>query len=237
MREVKDDGTDPSDRLGSDVARNIVPEGQEVPVRPAVSVIVLRDGADSASGRLEVFVQHRVSTMDFAAGVVVYPGGRVDPQDHEAGAALGLTTEVAAAHAKAWELSSVAENPGFESVILACAQREVQEETGAVLAPEKLKPWANWITPPGRTKRFDTFFFVARGAEIGDMKHQTTEAHTSEWLSTEYVLAEEEAGNLKLMRPTLVLMNEIHALGSVDAIMAAERTIEPVRPKVPGKVG
>jgi 8-oxo-dGTP pyrophosphatase MutT (NUDIX family)/GNAT superfamily N-acetyltransferase len=44
---------------------------------PAASVIPLRDGPDG----LEVFVQHRASTMDFAPGAVVFPGGRRDPID------------------------------------------------------------------------------------------------------------------------------------------------------------
>ncbi|CAM4119988.1 hypothetical protein [Janibacter anophelis] len=52
--------------------------------RPAVSVIPLRDGPDG----LEAFVQHRATTMDFAAGVVVFPGGRCDPSDETKGAQL-----------------------------------------------------------------------------------------------------------------------------------------------------
>ena len=39
--------------------------------RLAASVILLRD----ADHGLEAFVQHRVNTMDFAAGMVVFPGG------------------------------------------------------------------------------------------------------------------------------------------------------------------
>lgn len=42
--------------------------------RSAVSVLPLRDGPAG----LEVFVQHRAATMGFAAGMVVFPGGRVD---------------------------------------------------------------------------------------------------------------------------------------------------------------
>lgn len=45
--------------------------------RLAVSVVMLRD---SPRG-IEVFVQHRASTMDFAAGVIAFPGGRVDDVD------------------------------------------------------------------------------------------------------------------------------------------------------------
>ncbi|GAA2007280.1 NUDIX hydrolase [Brevibacterium samyangense] len=239
MREVKEDCTDRSDRLGTSVATNIAPEGVVVPVKPAVSVIMVRDGAPAADGSpsLEVFVQHRVTTMDFAAGVVVYPGGRVDPQDHEAAATLGADPALLEAHARAWAATSAAEDPTFPSVLIATARREVEEETGALLPVTALKPWANWITPPGRTKRFDTFFYVARGSDIGTPEHRTTEAYTSEWLSTEYILEEEANERLKLMRPTLVLLQEVHRLGSVEAIMSTERAIDPVRPKVPGKVG
>lgn len=44
---------------------------------PAASVLPVREGARG----LEVFVQHRVPTMDFAPGAVVFPGGRRDPGD------------------------------------------------------------------------------------------------------------------------------------------------------------
>ena len=65
--------------------------------RPAVSVIPLRDGP----GGVEVFVQHRQSTMDFAAGAVVFPGGRCDPGDVTAGAGIPLPPEVEAEHVRA----------------------------------------------------------------------------------------------------------------------------------------
>lgn len=55
----------------------IPPTPAEVPIRKAASVLLLRE----AAAGFEVFVQHRVNTMDFAAGMVVYPGGRVDLQD------------------------------------------------------------------------------------------------------------------------------------------------------------
>ena len=46
-----------------------------VQLRQAASVIMVREAANT----LEVYVQHRATTMDFAAGAVVFPGGRTDP--------------------------------------------------------------------------------------------------------------------------------------------------------------
>ena len=233
VRDLHDEGHDRSDRVGTSLASNIAPPGVEMPVKPAVSVIVGRDTADG----LEVFVQHRVTTMDFAAGVLVYPGGRVDPQDHEMGAALELPSDVLDSHVRAWSKTELGGEPEFAKALIATAQREVGEEAGATIAATALKPWANWITPPGRTRRFDTYFYVARGEEIGDLRHQTTEATNSEWMNVEHILAEEAAERLKLMRPTLVLLNEVHRFGSIEALMSAERDIEPVRPFAPGKHG
>lgn len=233
VRDLHDEGHDRSDRVGTSLASNIAPPGVEMPVKPAVSVIVGRDTADG----LEVFVQHRVTTMDFAAGVLVYPGGRVDPQDHEMGAALELPSDVLDSHVRAWSKTELGGEPEFAKALIATAQREVGEEAGATIAATALKPWANWVTPPGRTRRFDTYFYVARGEEIGDLRHQTTEATNSEWMNVEHILAEEAAERLKLMRPTLVLLNEVHRFGSVEALMSAERDIEPVRPFAPGKHG
>ena len=55
-----------------------VPE--EVPVREAATVALIRDCR--VGGGVEVFLQHRVSTMQFAAGMSVFPGGGVEPRDY-----------------------------------------------------------------------------------------------------------------------------------------------------------
>ena len=48
-----------------------------VPVRDAATVMLLRAGPDG----FEVFLQRRVPSMEFAAGMTVFPGGARDPQD------------------------------------------------------------------------------------------------------------------------------------------------------------
>jgi 8-oxo-dGTP pyrophosphatase MutT (NUDIX family) len=54
------------------------PEAQAVPLSPAATVMLVRDGAAG----LEVFMLRRALGASFAGGVYVFPGGRVDAADH-----------------------------------------------------------------------------------------------------------------------------------------------------------
>lgn len=230
IRDISPEGSDPSDRADA-ADRTQVADPAAVPVRPAVSVLMLRD---STAG-IEVFVQHRVSTMDFAAGVVVFPGGRVDPIDERT--APGIEVPDPAVHRGAWAKSTIAEMAEGWRILLATAVREVEEETGAVLDPAGLKPWANWVTPVGRPKRFDTYFYTVSAEAVESAHHQTTEAHTSEWRSVHDILAAEDAGELKLMRPTFVLLRELAGFDSVAEVIRGDRAIDPTRPEFPSNRG
>lgn len=194
--------------------------------RLAASVILLRDAPDG----LEAFVQHRVSTMDFAAGMVVFPGGRVDPADSTGHA---YPTDLLESHAGQWRLSSIAEpGPGSATskagTVLAAAIREVQEEAGLSLEPDELRPWANWITPVDQPKRFDTYFYIAKPALDAQPRHQTTEAWQSLWMPVEGILAAEAEGRLKLMPPTYHLLREISGFASLEALWHADHEVVPV---------
>ncbi|WOH18260.1 NUDIX hydrolase [Paenarthrobacter sp. GOM3] len=210
-----------TDQPGSGLPGNaVVPEA-----RLAASVILLRD---TPSG-LEAFVQHRVSTMDFAAGMVVFPGGRVDPADHSG---WDYAPELLHRHAADWQASSIgadsedaARNAG---TVLTAAIREVREEAGLGIDAGDLRPWANWITPIDMPKRFDTFFYVAKPSADMAPHHQTTEAWQSLWMPVEGILAAEAAGTLKLMPPTYYLLKEIAGYGTVDAVWSADHPVVPV---------
>ena len=52
-----------------------------VPIRPAATVMLVRDS--DATG-IEVFMLRRTVSASFAAGMFVFPGGRVDDADHAA---------------------------------------------------------------------------------------------------------------------------------------------------------
>lgn len=231
IRDINPEGSDRSDTADSASRGPDIADAEAVPIKPAVSVLMLRDGDDG----LEVFVQHRVSTMDFAAGVVVFPGGRVDPVDSTT--APSITVPDPQVHTSAWSKSTIAEDAEGWRVLLATAVREVEEETGAVLDPAGLMPWANWVTPLGRPKRFDTYFYTIAAPELAAAHHQTTEAHTSEWRSVAGILADEAEGTLKLMRPTFVLLRELSEFSTVAEAAGTERIIDPVRPEFPSNRG
>jgi 8-oxo-dGTP pyrophosphatase MutT (NUDIX family) len=85
-----------------------------VAARPASTVVILRDGAES----IEVFMVVRHHQIDFASGALVFPGGKVDKEDSDA-AWSGLATQPPA-------------NPDRSFFI--AAGRETFEEAGLMLA-------------------------------------------------------------------------------------------------------
>ena len=112
-----------SGRMAAD-ALSFVREGRTpVEPRPASTVILLRDTSTGP----EVYLLRRQQTMAFAAGMTVFPGGRVDETDSSIadswsgpspswfGERLGCSAETAAAY-------------------VAAAVRETFEESGVLLA-------------------------------------------------------------------------------------------------------
>lgn len=241
-------------------------------VRPASTVMLLRD----SDVGLEVFVLRRVSGMLFAPGMTVFPGGAVDPADHDPIAWHGPETE--------WWARRLGTPAAAAAVLVVAAVRELFEETGVLLAgpaptgspdlgpgrgskpadggrwsvgdadraavlgrrvglsqvlgragyslrTDLLRPWANWITPPGRTRRYDTFFFAAALPDGQHAELLTTEADLGEWRTPASLLDEQAAGTLQLMRPTLAMVTDLAAFGTVAQVMATERDITAVRVK------
>ncbi|WP_205353087.1 NUDIX hydrolase [Janibacter anophelis] len=196
--------------------------------RPAVSVIPLRDGPDG----LEAFVQHRATTMDFAAGVVVFPGGRCDPADEAKGAQLPLPESLVVEHVRRWsDLGrQVPDAAAAARTRIATGLRELAEETGHVAAPADLHPWDCWVTPEGVPKRFDVAFFVLPVERTGPQpRHLTSEAVDSRWEGVGSLLDDALAGRLRLMTPTRVLLEELRALGTLETVLALQPVITGVR--------
>lgn len=169
---------------------------------PAASVILL---CDSGHG-LETYLLHRHALMPFAASMVVFPGGRVDPRDSVSGL----------------------------DPIRRCAVRETAEETGVVLDEAALLPWARWITPEIEPRRYDTWFFVA--AMPGDQEAVDISGETdlAEWSAPRKALTDERSGLIKMLPPTMSILIEVADFATVAEVInhATDRQIEPVLPRL-----
>jgi 8-oxo-dGTP pyrophosphatase MutT (NUDIX family) len=90
--------------------------------RLAATVMLLRDGSDG----MEVFMIVRHQDSNFAGGALVFPGGRVDPEDHELAATAAVFPPQDGVDAAAAALRVAAIRETFEEcgVLLARARGE-----------------------------------------------------------------------------------------------------------------
>lgn len=215
---------------------------------------------DRAGAGLEVFVLHRVAGMAFAPSVTVFPGGGVDAGDEQAlswdgpdrqwwSANLGTDARragalVVAAVRELFEETGVllADGPAPESARAAVAAHRLS--LAEVLAAHRLRlqsgllrPWANWITPEGNPRRYDTFFFLAALPAGQQARLLTTEAESGRWARPMDLLAEHDAGSLAMMPPTLAMLLDLQHAGSVQQAMNTPRKVVPVMPTVVSKPG
>lgn len=168
-----------------------MPPVAEAPIQPAATTVCLRDGRRG----LEVLLVRRTSKLVFYGGAWVFPGGRVDPED-AARAGIGVTAIYSEAAARQ------------------AAAREAQEEANLLVDPNALVPISHWTTPPGRPRRFATWFFVAH-APGDDIEVDAGEIEQHRWFTSEEALLAREAGDIELPPPTFVTLNWVRAHDSV----------------------
>lgn len=215
--------------------------------RPSASVLLVRDVVDGR-GRsgVSVYTFRRGSTMAFAPGVVVFPGGAVEPDDEalasqeltdrhvaavretfeECGVLLAVSDPAAAATVRPTEPARLRADLLAGRITLV----DVLRRSGLVLDAGLLHPWARWVTPTFEPRRYDTTFFVARlppGQEPGEV---VGEGEQGEWVPAAAAVAAHRAGRLPLLPPTLVCLEDMAAAQNVAELMSTERVVRPVSP-------
>ena len=168
------------------------------PTRPAATVVILRDGDDG----LEVLLLRKNKGLGFAAGMWVFPGGRVDPEDVDAGGGDELQ---AARHA---------------------AIREAAEEAALVVDPEHLVPLSHWTPPTVEVKRYATWFFLAEATGEAVQVDGAEIVH-HEWLSPRAALERHAAGDATMLPPTWVTLHLVAQHHTVAEALAAAAAREP----------
>jgi 8-oxo-dGTP pyrophosphatase MutT (NUDIX family) len=107
------------------------------------------------------------------------------------------------------------------------AARELREETGVPVVPERLVPLDRWITPAVLPIRFDTAFFL--GPVEGDppVRIDGEEIVDARWAMPADLLAESAAGRATMAFPTLRQLEELEGWETVAAALEACRRREP----------
>ncbi|MEM7142323.1 MAG: NUDIX hydrolase [Actinomycetota bacterium] len=170
----------------------------EVPALPAASVLIVDDRPD-----LHVLIGQRRPGSIFVGGMIVFPGGGVDPGDTEPAA----RRRVPAAFVPEMDAAAGA-------AFLHAAIRETEEEVGLDIAgPGPVEPGdfphvGHWITPRDSPRRYDTHFFLARsrGGEVVPDGIELTDAW---WERPSDVLDRIDAGDLEAILPTIEFLRSL----------------------------
>lgn len=191
----------------------------------AATLIVL----DHAGGEAKVLMGRRNAAVKFMPNKFVFPGGRLDPADRSMPVAGILEAHV--------EQRVVAGTPGITPAraraLVLTAIRETYEETGILIgtkehgAPESAPPgsWqafkalgvlpdleglrfvARAVTPPGRSRRFDTRFFTV---DAGYVAHRVEKAiHVNDELTEISWIPLSTAQTLDVPGITHVILDEL----------------------------
>ncbi|GFG76663.1 NUDIX hydrolase [Mycobacterium botniense] len=234
--------------------------------RPAATVMLVRDTAEG----LAVFMMRRHSAMEFAAGVMVFPGGGVDERDRNAeiawtgppprwwAARFGIQADLAealvcAAARETFEETGVlfagpAANPHRivgDASVYRSARRALAERTLSfadflrreelVLRADLLRPWANWVTPEAeRTRRYDTYFFVAALPEGQRADGENTESDRAGWTTPQAAIDDFASGRSFLLPPTWTQLDSLTGRTVAD-VLTVERQIAAVQPTLSGQ--
>ena len=215
---------------------------------PAATLIVARDRPGAAP---ELLMVERSAGMAFAAGALVFPGGRIDEADRRLGERLGADAAAIAAIRETIEETAVpaglASPPRPEHCLEIQAAlvagedfADILEQAGVALDPGALIPFARWVPRFHAVRRFDTMFFVVR-APAGDWQPQIVEGECAGacWLSAAQALEREQRGETRLIFPTRRNLERLAQHSSFEDMRgdALAHPIEPVTPWVEEREG
>jgi 8-oxo-dGTP pyrophosphatase MutT (NUDIX family) len=208
---------------------------------PAATLILVRDRDGAPPDLLMV---ERAEGMAFAAGALVFPGGRIDEADRKLGERLGIDGAAIAAVRETIEETAVpaalAPLPDAEAAArmqhrLAAdeAFTAVLDDTGIAIDAAGLTAFARWVPKFHAVRRFDTLFYVAE-APAGDWRPRVIEGECAGafWLSAAEALEREQRGEGRLIFPTRRTLERL-AQHSSFAEIRADALAYPVEPVSP----
>lgn len=196
---------------------------------PAATLVLMRETA--AGEPPELLVTERTGRMAFAAGALVFPGGRIDDDDHVTAERLASGVPDAAARIAA--IRETIEETGIAAALVPPPSRDTAlalhsgivleepfagllEKLGLTPDLEALTPFARWCPNFRETRRFDTLFFLAQApAGAPEPVVSEHEAVRAFWASAADILAEIDAGGAHAIFPTRRNLERLARFGSI----------------------
>lgn len=184
---------------------------------PAATLVIMRPS--DSDGPDEILMVKRSATMAFAAGAVVFPGGRVDPDDYRVARLHGFGVDEADGAARVAALRETLEETGLAVGWPGLAEKEMAEvrqallggtllsdilaERGDRIALESFVPFARWCPNFKEARTFDTrFYAVAAPPHSHELTVEEAEHSQIFWASAAATLAMADRGELSVIFPT-----------------------------------
>jgi 8-oxo-dGTP pyrophosphatase MutT (NUDIX family) len=206
-------------------------DGDPQPDPLAATIVLMRDTRD---GPPELLMLERAASMAFAAGALVFPGGRVEEQDwvlagqvsdqldlppediaqriaairetiEEVGIAVGLTPQPDEPTLKMIRDGLAAGDP-FDGLL---------QQAGLALALDALVPFAWWRPSEKVARRFDTRFFLATAPQDASADADGNESVRALWATARSLLDDAEAGLHRVIYPTWCNLDRLAQFASI----------------------
>lgn len=214
-----------------------------VEARPAATIVLVRPGDDG----LEVLLTRRPDSMAFAAGLHVFPGGRIEAADADprlvaraTGPRDDLTFHVAsriAAIRETWEeVGVLLAHPGSAAQHRGSGPPSgppdgdgggplpdlvaLAAQLDLSLATDELVEVARWTTPRAYSRRFDARFYVAELPPGAVLAPDPGEVAGHAWLTPRAALAAMAAGAIAMWPPTSTTLQRLERARSFADIRA-----------------
>lgn len=219
------------------------------PPIPAATLVLMRP---APGGPPELLVMERAGSMAFAAGALVFPGGRIDPGDRMLAERLESLPD---APARIAAIRETIEETGIAPALIGAEGKAALlreglakgEAFGDLLAAHGVRadlralvPFARWCPNFKEARRFDTLFFLAEAPPgTPPAEADRAEAVRAFWASAPAILAEVDAGRAKVIFPTRRNLERLARFATIEEarLDAARHPVRRITPWVEERDG
>lgn len=221
---------------------------------PAATLVIMRPSENG--GPDEILMVKRSTKMAFAAGALVFPGGRVDPDDYLVARQHGLAADEADGAARVAALRETIEETGLAVGWPALGESDVAEVRRALLAGtllsdilatrgdrialESFVPFARWCPNFKEARTFDTrFYAVAAPPHSHELTVEEAEHSHIFWASAKDTLAMADRGDVSVIFPTRRNLERLAQVSDFPAFSAHSRAfpVELITPWIEEREG